>query len=95
MKFKYVMIPCCVNQHWRLLVVFIEEKSVGVADSHKPNGDITSPLLGYWQTVIQKKGEQITRRRLAIACGEQLDGSSCGVFVLMTAELILLEKTIR
>ena len=88
---KLVFFPICDGSHWRLLAVKPQERIIEYLDSLGWDGDkYVAKLHEYLQNELKElwKAEEWTVVELQRS-SRQLNGSDCGVFVLLNALVLL------
>lgn len=88
---KLVLYPICDNSHWRLLAVKPQDRTIEYLDSLGWDGDkYVTKLREYLQHELKElyKADEWTVVELQRS-SRQLNGSDCGVFVLLNALVLL------
>lgn len=91
MDAKLVLYPICDNSHWRLLAVKPQDRTIEYLDSLGWDGDkYVTKLREYLQHELKElyKADEWTVVELQRS-SRQLNGSDCGVFVLLNALVLL------
>ncbi|XP_071821469.1 uncharacterized protein [Apostichopus japonicus] len=92
-KFRWLFVPIFHSHHWFLLAADTISNTVYVLNSlDKPKED--EIFYHHWCKYINARNKVVAHKISAMkwvsySKGQQLDGSSCGVFLLMNAEAIL------
>lgn len=88
---KLVLFPICNNSHWRLLAIKPQERTIEYLDSLGWGGDqYVAKLRDYLQHELKElyNADEWTVVKLQRS-SKQLNGSDCGVFVLLNALVLL------
>lgn len=91
---ELVLYPVCHNNHWRLIAVKPKERTIEYLDSMSStiNLTITGKMLEHLEQVLGKEGAW-NREEWTIVkhqrSTQQLNGSDCGVFVLLNSLALL------
>ncbi|XP_013382157.1 uncharacterized protein LOC106152958 [Lingula anatina] len=92
-KYKYILLPACLGQHWILLVADVQKCSFSVLDSlGTPRAQqLEQNWLRFWEIRQKKVPRDITEDWVSagMKSNEQVGCSDCGVFVLMNAETVI------
>ncbi|XP_071090384.1 uncharacterized protein [Haliotis cracherodii] len=92
-NYDWIMMPVCRSSHWVLMAANIKDRAISVIDS-RPSVHRQTSLVHHWMKYMQCRSDQ-TGEDLCVwqeshcPVFPQTDGSSCGVFVLMSAEALL------
>ncbi|XP_069104102.1 uncharacterized protein [Argopecten irradians] len=95
-QYDHVLVPICHQHHWLLLVAYMKTGIVSVFDS-LPNNSTAKRYVGHWRKFMETRERILnepptTWRFGSNESSKQGDSSSCGVFLLMNAEAVSLDK---
>ncbi|KAJ0166263.1 Sentrin-specific protease 2 [Colletotrichum tanaceti] len=84
LKLETILMPICKNNHWTLLVVRPQKRTVSHMDSFNPNGSVahTNRALSWVEAFLGSDYKPSEWRSVCHEAPQQTNGYDCGVFTI-------------